>query len=159
MISSLTTLLKTDSSSDDFQTLVTFLDAELQVRDGEDHPFYAQFNKLTNIKYVLVAYADNHAVGCGAFRNFSEDTVEIKRMFVRSEYRGRGIASAVLKGLEEWALEGGFHKCILETGYNQPEAIALYKKSGYHVIPNYGPYENVTNSICFQKILTTEKHL
>ncbi len=154
MLSSLTTLLRTDSSSDDFQTLVTFLDAELQVRDGEEHPFYAQFNKLTNIKNVLLAYADNHAVGCGAFRSFTTDTVEIKRMYVRPEYRGRGIASVVLNGLEQWALEAGFHSCILETGFNQPEAIALYKKSGYTVIPNYGPYENIANSICFEKTLS-----
>jgi len=156
MPSPLTTVLRTDSSNDDFQTLVTFLDAELQVRDGEDHPFYAQFNKLTNIKNVLLAYADNHAVGCGAFRSFTTDTVEIKRMYVRPEYRGRGIASVVLNGLEEWARESGFHSCVLETGYNQPEAIALYKKSGYHVIPNYGPYDNVANSICFGKTLTTK---
>jgi GNAT superfamily N-acetyltransferase len=154
MLSSLTTLLRTDSSSDDFQTLVTFLDAELQVRDGEEHPFYAQFNKLTTIKHVLLAYADNHAVGCGAFRSVTGDTVEIKRMYVRPEYRGRGIASVVLTGLEDWARENGFHNCILETGYNQPEAIALYKKSGYGVIPNYGPYENIANSICFEKKLT-----
>lgn len=156
MHSPLNTLLRTDSSSDDFQTLVTFLDAELQVRDGEDHPFYAQFNKLTNIKHVLLAYADNHAVGCGAFRSFTDDTVEIKRMYVRPEYRGRGIASVLLTGLEEWAWENSFHSCILETGYNQPEAIALYKKSGYTVIPNYGPYEKVNNSICFGKKLVTE---
>ena len=155
MLSSLNTLVRTDSSNDDFQTLVTFLDAELQVRDGEDHPFYAQFNKLTNIKHVLLAYADNHAVGCGAFRSYTVDTVEIKRMYVRPEYRGRGIASLVLNGLEEWARENGFHNCVLETGYNQPEAIALYKKSGYRVIPNYGPYDNVSNSICFGKALTT----
>lgn len=155
MTSTLTTVLRTDSSNDDFQTLVTFLDAELQVRDGEDHPFYAQFNKLTNIRNVLLAYADNHAVGCGAFRSYTADTVEIKRMYVRPEYRGRGIASAVLKGLEEWARESGFLSCVLETGYNQPEAIALYKKSGYEVIPNYGPYDNVGNSICFGKVLTT----
>ena len=153
MSATLTTLMKADASSDDFQTLVTFLDAELEVRDGDEHPFNALFNNLGNIKNVLVAYVDSHAVGCGAFRKFNEDTVEIKRMFVRPEYRGRGIASVVLNGLEEWAREGGFQKCILETGYNQPEAIALYKKSGYQVIPNYGPYENIANSICFEKIL------
>jgi GNAT superfamily N-acetyltransferase len=151
----ITTVLRTDSSNDDFQTLVTFLDAELQVRDGEEHPFYAQFNKLTNIKHVLLAYADNHAVGCGAFRSFTTETVEIKRMYVRPEYRGRGIASFVLTGLEAWARESGYSGCVLETGYNQPEAIALYKKSGYQVIPNYGPYDKIANSICFGKVLTT----
>jgi len=155
MPSTLTTLLRTDSSNDDFQTLVTFLDGELKDRDGDDHPFYAQFNNLDKIKHVILAYADNHAVGCGAFRFYQKGVVEIKRMYVRGEYRGRGIASVVLTGLESWAKESGFNTCILETGYNQPEAIALYKKSGYSVIPNYGPYEHVSNSVCYRKELTS----
>lgn len=155
MPSTITTLLRTDSSNDDFQTLVTFLDAELKIRDGDEHPFFAQFNNLDNIKHVVLAYADNHAVGCGAFRSYQEGVVEIKRMYVRAEYRGRGIASVVLSGLEVWARESGFTSCILETGFNQPEAIALYKKSGYTVIPNYGPYEHVSNSVCYQKELTS----
>ena len=155
MPTTITTLLRTDSSNDDFQTLVTFLDVELKIRDGDDHPFYAQFNNLDKIKHVILAYADNHAVGCGAFRFYQEGVVEIKRMYVRAEYRGRGIASVVLSGLELWAKESGFASCILETGFNQPEAIALYKKSGYDVIPNYGPYEHVSNSVCYKKELTS----
>ena len=154
MPSTFTTLLRSDSSNEDFQTLVTFLDAELKIRDGDEHTFYAQFNNLDKIRNVVLAYADNHAVGCGAFRFYQQGIVEIKRMYVRAEYRGRGIASVVLSGLESWARESGFTSCILETGFNQPEAIALYKKSGYSVIPNYGPYAHVTNSVCYKKVLT-----
>ena len=127
------------------------LDDELRIRDGADHPFYAQFNKLDAIRHVVVAYVDNIAVGCGAFRQYSRDTVEIKRMFVRPAHRGQGIASVVLSNLESWALEQNYTECILETGYNQPEAIALYNKAGYLQIPNYGPYTDIPNSICFGK--------
>ena len=111
--------------------LVGLLDHELQIRDGEDHPFYAQFNTLTNINHVIVAYMDNHPVGCGAFRPYDARSVEIKRMFVHPDYRSRGIASMILEALEAWSKVSGAMKCLLETGYNQPEAIALYKKAGY----------------------------
>jgi len=149
----LITLQKTDSSNPDFLMLVNMLDHELQIRDGDDHPFYAQFNKLTNINHVIVAYSNNHAVGCGAFRPYDAQSVEIKRMFVHPDYRSRGIASMMLEALEEWSKESGAMKCLLETGYNQPEAIALYKKAGYTEITNYGPYQDVANSVCMQKIL------
>lgn len=144
-------LRHTDSTSPDFQALVTMLDDELRIRDGADHPFYAQFNKLDAIRHVVVAYMDNVAVGCGAFRQYSVETVEIKRMFVRPVFRGQGIALLILSNLESWASEQDYTQCVLETGYNQPEAIALYNKAGYHQIPNYGPYAGVATSICFGK--------
>jgi putative acetyltransferase len=59
----------------------------------------------------------------------------------------------VLKALEDWAKELGYHKCILETGKRQPDAIALYQKNGYSIMPNYGQYQGVTNSVCFEKQL------
>lgn len=111
--------------------LVRMLDEELQIRDGEDHSFYAPFNTLTHINHVIVAYVDNYAVGCGAFRPYDAQSVEIKRMFVHPDLRGRGVATMILHTLELWAKESGFHQSILETGFNQPEAIALYTKAGY----------------------------
>lgn len=145
--------LRCDSSNPDFQKLVTELDRDLRIRDGEDHAFFAQFNKIDQIKHVVVAYNDNVAVGCGAIKAYSDDTMEVKRMFVSPEKRGRGIASMVLKELEHWATELGIQKCILETGEKQPEAIALYKKNDYLIIPNFGQYAGVESSICFEKIL------
>ena len=144
-------LARTDSSNPDFQKLVAQLDAELAVRDGDDHAFYDQFNKIDSIKHVILAIENGVAVGCGAFKPFPENSVEVKRMFVPLEMRGRGIASAILGGLEKWALELGFEKCVLETGKKQPEAIALYLKNGYRVVPNFGQYVGVENSVCFEK--------
>ena len=150
-------LIRTNSSHKDFQSLVVLLDQDLQIRDGADHPFYAQFNKIDQIQHVVVAYAENEAVGCGAFKPYADRTVEIKRMFVRPEFRGQQIAQLILSELEVWASEVGAVSCILETGYMQPEAIRLYQRSGYERIPNYGQYVGVENSVCMQKILPEPK--
>ena len=144
---------RTSSKDPDFIGLVRELDAELAIRDGDDHAFYAQFNGLENIKYVLLAYENSSAIGCGAIKEYNEATMEIKRMFVPLSGRRKGVASGILNRLEKWAGELGYAKCILETGFKQHEAIALYQNQGYKRIPNYGQYENVKESLCFEKIL------
>lgn len=147
------TLERTNSENRDFIELVKLLDKALAIVDGKDHAFYSQFNKIDNIRYVIVAYEDEKAVGCGAVKEFGQDTMEVKRMYVSPENRKKGIASEILNELEKWAHELSYGKCILETGKRQYEAIGLYKKSGYKLIPNYGQYANVDNSLCFEKIL------
>ena len=146
-------LIRTNSENDDFVELVKHLDADLAQRDGADHSFYAQFNKIDTIKHAIVAYQDDTPVGCGAIKEYSPDTMEIKRMYTLPEARGQGVASSVLGELERWAYELGYEKCILETGKKQPEAIALYKKKKYQIIPNYGQYADVQDSVCFEKNL------
>ncbi len=147
-------LKRTDSTNTDFIALVKKLDADLAIRDGEDHSFYDQFNKIDTIKHVVVAYNEaNNPVGCGAIKQYNEESMEVKRMFVPLANRGKGIAVIVLQELESWALELKNTKCILETGVKQPEAISLYKKSGYQIIENYGQYAGVENSVCFEKLL------
>ena len=144
-------IIRTVSGNADFRILVSLLDKDLQNRDGEEHAFYAQFNKPDKIKNAVVAYEEHIPVASGALREFSSGIVEIKRMFVLPEYRGQGIAKRVLTELEGWAKEMDFSSCILETGKKQPEAIHLYRKAGYFVIPNYGQYYNVENSVCMKK--------
>lgn len=146
-------ILRTNSENQDFIQLVHLLDQDLQRRDGADHSFFAQFNKIDSIKYVVVAYMDLYPVGCGAIKEYDVDTMEVKRMFVTPEHRGNGVATAVLQELEKWAIELGYKKCILETGERQPEAIGLYAKNSYRRIPNYGQYKNVITSVCFLKEL------
>ena len=144
---------RTNSNHPHFQILVLDLDLELKVRDGDDHAFYAQYNKSDSIKYVVVAYENSDPVGCGAIKEWDAETMEVKRMFVPLKNRGKGIASFVLMELEQWAKELGYKKCILETGENQPEAIQLYTKNNYIRIPNYGQYAGVEASKCFEKNL------
>ena len=147
-------LVRTNSDNSDFRELVGLLDQDLQIRDGDEHSFYAQFNKVDKIRHVVVAYENEKAVGCGAFKKYSEGAAEIKRMFVRPENRGRGIAGKILTELETWAKELNFSECVLETGLKQPEAIRLYQKSGYERIPSYGQYLNVENSVCMKKLIS-----
>lgn len=146
-------IIRTDSGNADFRALVKLLDAELAIRDGAEHAFYAQFNKINTIRNAVVAYKNERAVGCGAFREYESNVAEIKRMFVKPEERGRGVAGKILTELENWARELDYTECILETGIKQPEAIRLYQKSGYEKIPSYGQYLNVENSVCMRKII------
>ncbi|TCP27925.1 acetyltransferase (GNAT) family protein [Tenacibaculum skagerrakense] len=147
------TFLRTDSKNNDFISLVKELDAFLAVTDGDDHSFYDQYNKLDNIKYVIVAYIDDIPVACGAIKQFDTTTMEVKRMFTSEKSRGKGLASKVLKELEKWAIELSFERCILETGIRQVEAVQLYKKNSYILIENYGQYAGIEESLCFEKKL------
>jgi len=147
------TLTRTDSTNTDFINLVKELTAYFAVIDGEDHAFYSKFNKIGSLKHVIVAYESDKALGCGAIREFSTDIVEVKRMYVLPECRGKGIASKILAELEGWAKDLGYNTCILETHKKQADAVALYNKAGYRVIPNCGQYANMETSICFEKKL------
>ena len=144
-------IIRTDSDNKDFIHLVRLLDADLAKRDGSDHFFYAQFNKIDKIKHAVVAYENDLPVGCGAIKEFNSASMEVKRMYTLPECRGKGIATTILVELEKWAAELSYEKCVLETGKRQPEAIDLYKKNGYSVIPNYGQYAGIQNSVCFEK--------
>ncbi len=144
-------LIRTDSDNQDFIGLVQYLDADLAERDGSEHSFYDQFNKIARIRYVVVAYEDGKPTSCGAIKEYDPNTAEVKRMYTLPDSRGKGIASQVLAALEIWAAELFYEKCILETGKRQPEAIGLYLKNGYQVIPNFGQYAGMENSVCFEK--------
>lgn len=146
-------LARTTSESPDFRTLVQLLDQDLAERDGAEHGFYAQYNTIAQLDHVVVAYLDSEPVGCGAFKPFEANSVEIKRMFVQPVHRGQGVAQAVLAELEKWAGELGYATAVLETGKRQPEAIRLYERSGYAHIPNYGQHVGIENSVCLQKDL------
>ncbi|MEN4762839.1 GNAT family N-acetyltransferase [Chryseobacterium sp. C39-AII1] len=147
------TIKRTDSSNKDFQYLVKFLDQDLAIRDGDEHAFYHQFNAIDQLKNCVLFFVDEKPVACGAFKKYEDDTVEIKRMYSLPEYRGKGFASKILAELEIWAKEEDFTFAVLETGLKQPEAIALYKKNGYELIPNYGQYIGIENSVCYKKKL------
>jgi len=146
-------LLRTNSTNKDFVQLATELDTFLRIHDGEDHSFYSQYNKIDTLKFVIVAYLDTIPVGCGGIKPFSEEAMEVKRMYVLPTKRGQGIATLLLKDLENWAAELNYKNCLLETGSRLPEAIQLYKKNGYQLIPNYCQYIGIDDSLCFEKKL------
>ena len=147
----MTQFIRTNSDNEDFVALVRQLDEDLAQRDGAEHAFYSQYNSINGLPWVIVAYENERPVACGALKAFEEDAVEVKRMYTQPGVRGKGLAATVLSELENWASELGFSKCVLETGKRQPEAIRLYEKKGYRIIPNYGQYAGIDNSICFEK--------
>jgi ribosomal protein S18 acetylase RimI-like enzyme len=96
----------------------------------------------------FVGYLDDVPMATGAWRRRSDvvamgsvDTAEIKRMYVAPAGRRRGLARAMLAHLEHTARTAGVEVMVLETGLNQPEAIALYESSGYTPIPGFGFYK------------------
>ena len=145
--------IRTNSENRNFIQLVARLDKLLADLDGRDHDFYNQYNKIDKIKHVVVAYSGELPVACGAIKEFDTKTMEVKRMFTADSNRGKGVATQVLAELENWALELGYSKCILETGKRLPDAVRLYQKNGYLPIPNYGQYVTMENSVCFEKKL------
>jgi putative acetyltransferase len=145
---------KTNSSNPDYQALIKLLDAYLLEKDGDEHDFFAQFNQSDNIKNIIVVYENDIAVACGAIKEYSSDTMEVKRMYVQPEVRGKGIASMILNELETWTKDLGYTETILETNRSMQNAIDLYLKNGYKIIENYGQYIGVANSVCMGKRIT-----
>lgn len=146
-------IVRSDASNADFIELVQYLDEELAIKDGDNHAFYAQYDKIDKIKHTVLVYENNMAIGCGAMKEYEAGVMEIKRIFIRPDNRGKGIAAIILKELELWAVELKYKKCILETGANNPEAIGLYQKNGYGIISNYSQYAGIDTSLCFEKEL------
>jgi GNAT superfamily N-acetyltransferase len=146
-------LQRTTSDNEDFRLLIAELDKELLSRYEERQAIYDRYNIIENNPNVVIAYKDEMPAGCGCFKKFDDRSVEIKRMFVKPEYRGQKIAASILQELENWAIELNISGTVLETGIKQPEAIHLYRKSGYIVVENYGPYKGLPESICMQKNL------
>jgi putative acetyltransferase len=144
---------RTTSEDADFQALVSLLDHELRKRYPDEQSQHEPFNKIGNNRTVVVAYENGQPAGCGCFKTIDDSTIEIKRMFVHPDHRGKGIGFVIICELESWAKELSYSRAILETGPNQQEAIALYRRSGFNLTDKYGPYINMERSICMQKFL------
>jgi putative acetyltransferase len=144
---------RVNNGDPDFEVLIGELDNDLFMRYPEIQQFYMPLNKVEYIDAVVIAYELEKPVGCGSFKIREQDSVEIKRMYVRPDERGKGIAQKILDELLTWAKELGFQKALLETGLKQHEAICLYEKSGFVRIDNFAPYQDMPNSICYMKTI------
>ena len=146
-------LIRTTSVNTDFRNLIKALDEDLYQRNGEAQLQYRQYNQVDRIAHVVVAYFEGKPVGCGCYKRFDDQTVEMKRMFVIPEMRGKQLAARMLQELEKWAIEEGNTAAVLETGHKQVEAIRLYSVAGYRLTENYGQYIGMEESICYRKKL------
>jgi putative acetyltransferase len=145
-------IIQTTLADPAFQMLIAHLDADLNTRYGVLQSQYDVLNQVIAVDAVVIAFDGETPVGCGCFKRYDAELVEMKRMFVEPEYRGSGMASEIILKLEALAREAGFTGCVLETGIGQPEAIRFYTKLGYQTIENYGPYIGNDHSVCFKKI-------
>lgn len=146
-------IIRTSSNDKRFKSLITELDNDLLVRYKEDQYQYDINIQLDSLNTVVIAQITNITVGCGCFKEIDDHTVEIKRMYVNPYFRGFGVASMVINSLTSWARELFYDTAVLETGLNQPEAIKLYEKNGFHKIPSFEPYIGIPHSICMCKKL------
>ncbi len=101
----------------------------------------------------LLATRDGRAVGCGGLCRYDDTTAEIRRMYTVPDARGSGVARAILAALLERARELGYARVRLETGSGQPEALGLYRSSGFEEIPCWGPYATDERSVCLEQRL------
>jgi putative acetyltransferase len=146
-------ILRTNSDNPDFKRLTSKLDIELCKIYNTNPEDYEEYNRITGLPTVVLAYENDKPVGCGCFKFFSDKAVEIKRMFIVEDERGKGIASSILAELETWAKELGYLNVVLETGKGQPNAINLYEKYGYQRTENYNQYDELGISVCLKKVL------
>jgi GNAT superfamily N-acetyltransferase len=144
---------RTTTSDRDFKLLIQLLDHELRVELQADQAKYDQFNFVPGIQTAVIVYAEEQPIACGCFKEYAASTVEIKRMYVQKTYRGQGLSKKVLQELETWAQENGYVKAFLETSIHFSVARRLYETNGYHIIPNYPPYEGLEEIVCMAKEL------
>ena len=146
--------IRTNPTHPQFQKLVRLLDAELLTLYGEEMQFFGPHNALKENTFSLVILENERPIGIGAFRILQlPHEIEIKRMFVHPDHRGKGISKLILNELESWAKDEKATYAKLETGPKNKTALLLYPSAGYQLIEPFGPYVGVVNSICFGKKL------
>ena len=150
-----TRIVHTDGRNPDFIELCRLLDQNLdEIVDGKfQREKYTPFNTLDDIHDAVLIYHNKVPVACGSFKYFDDETAEIKRVFVRKEVRGRDLSKLLMREIEKKAESKGFVRLVLETGEPLKVSLSLYKKIGFKTIENYGPYKNMKESICMEKII------
>ncbi|WP_320129877.1 GNAT family N-acetyltransferase [uncultured Sphaerochaeta sp.] len=146
-------ILITDRTNADFLHLVTLLDAELDAANQETHQLCNQYNTVDKLLLVVLILVEGIPAACGACKEYDASTLELKRIFVKEEYRGKGLSKRLLAELERQGKEHGYSTAVLETGKHLKNAMALYSKLNYKIIPSYGPYKDIKDSICMKKEL------
>src|SRR5687767_6750381 len=146
-------IVRTGSDDPAFRLLISHLDNELWNELREDQATYDQFNQVPGIQTAIVVNVNGKPAAIGCFKVHDTSTIEIKRMFVEKEFRGKGLSKLVLNELEQWAVESGYQFAVLETSVHFKVAQNLYFGAGYDIIENYEPYKGLKESVCMKKKL------
>jgi putative acetyltransferase len=142
--------------STDARRLIEALDAHLASRYSPEQRFGPNLKPAQlapGLGTFVVARVDGRAVACGAVRLLDPTTVEVKRMYVEPEMRGRGVAKEILAHLEGAGRELGARRAVLETGIYQDEALGLYRRAGYKEVACWGEYTTSPTSVCYEKAI------
>ncbi len=102
---------------------------------------------------VFLARLDNEPVGCGGVKLFPQGYAEVKRMYIKPAFRGKGIGKKILNQIELSAKHANIYTVRIETGIYQPEAIGLYEKIGFYRVPPFGEYKPDPLSLFLEKNL------
>ena len=151
--------VKCSGENEDFAENCRLLDMDLDRRVGQviNRDNYEPYNRLDEIKEAIVIYVDGEVAGAGAIREYQygdiENAVELKRVFVREDFQGKGLGTKLVSELLDWAKELGYGKVILETGELLAESCHVYRKAGFVKTDNYGPYIAMPDSLCMIKEL------
>ena len=141
----------TDEKDVRFLNLVEELDRGYYERIGDELDKYKQYNDFTKPHIVIIHLDSGNPVACASYRQCSEDIVEFKRVYVKKQYRKRGIAFNLIKQLEKHAVENNFRHSYIVTGKNNTAAIRLYKKLHYIEIEKFGQFKDDETVICMKK--------
>lgn len=142
-----------DGNNDDFMKfyLITEEYYNRLVGGLEKRKAFVPYNLSDSIQDVVIAYKNDRAVGCAGLKGYSSADVEIKRVWVTPDYRNQGLATKLMELIEAKAKEQNFQRMILQTREIMKDAVALYRKLGYHEIANYPPYDELDTAVCFAK--------
>lgn len=107
---------------------------------GEDRIYYTRYRESEKLEKVWAARENGRPVGCIAYREKDAGVGEVKRLFIKKEYRGQGISKELLRALETYAREQGCHTLYLDTRITLEPAVSLYRASGFQIIFQQGLY-------------------
>ena len=145
----------TDGNDPAFQHFYTVTEAYYSRIAGgkEKRSGFISFNASGLIPDVILAYCNGAAVGCAGIKRYSDTDAEVKRLWVEPDFRGRHIAASLMDQIEEKARQMGYRRVILQTRPIMRDAVKLYEKRCYALIPNYPPYDRLAGAICYAKKL------
>ena len=131
--------------------LVEELDYGYYKRIGDNLEKYKEYNEFKNPHFVILLLDSKKPIACASYRVCGKDSVEFKRVYVKNDYRKKGIAYRLIKKLENDAIEKNFKYSYIVTGKNNFAAIILYKKLNYKQIPKFGQFKDDETVVCMKK--------
>lgn len=124
------------------------------VSGEENRRAFIPYNISAAVEDVLLVFSGDTAVGCAGLKRYSDSDAEIKRVWVEPHFRGKHIASEMMRRIEARAREKGYSRTVLQTREIMADAVGLYRKLGYVMIPAYPPYDKLEGAVCMAKMIS-----